>query len=476
MSDIIRLEKTYKEPLTLSFQFKEKYVGDIKNISIVSYSETGLELVDTKIDENNFKIYGEVSENADYFVIDVDEFLKGLGIDVFSNVIEKRENFETKMYSDRNTSVVYNKFENKNYFDEFAKNDYDFLYDNYGNVIDKKEKVSSNEILKTTTPAYIYVNLYDVSTSTGNSITFRSLNKSNSATGKADIVFVVDTTGSMGSAISNTKNNINDFSQRLVEEYNIDANFSLIEFKDITSDGNESTIQHKSNTSNWFTNIDYFKNEVNTLSPYGGGDSPETAIDALAMAYELNYRNDATKFIILVTDAPYKIDNSYGIKDMQEVSELFSKNNIIVSAISYDENWYKQIIDQTIGLFGAINGNFSEILLKLANRIGKLTNDGEWVFLDDYSGVKLSDTIDKININDTDNDGLSDAEELEKSIEKSMISFIELLLNRKNIIKENYAGKKTINVWEYISNPTLIDTDYDGIPDGEKDYDEISTV
>ena len=29
---------------------------------------------------------------------------------------------------------------------------------------------------------------------------------------------------------------------------------------------------------------------------------------------------------------------------------------------------------------------------------------------------------------------------------------------------------------KYISNPTLIDTDYDGIPDGEKDYDEISTV
>lgn len=476
LSDIIHLEKTYKEQLTLSFQFKEKYVGDIKNISIVSYSKTGLKLVDTKIDENNLKIYGEISENADYFVIDVDEFLKGLGIDVFANVIEEVEFVEAKMYSDNNAFVSYDKFENKNYSDDYSKNDYDFLYDNYGNVIDKKEKVSLNEILKTTTPAYLYTNLLGVSTSTSNSITFKSIDKASGATGKADIVFVVDTTGSMGGAISNTKNNINDFSKRLVDEYNIDANFSLIEFKDITYDGDKSTKQHKNNTSNWFTNINYFKNKVNALYPSGGGDTPETVIDALAMAYGLNYRNDATKFVILVTDAPYKTDNSYGIKDMQEMSELFSKNNIIVSAISYDENWYKQIIDQTAGLFGYIYGDFSEILLKLANRIGKLTNDGEWVFLDDYSAVKLSDTIDKIGINDTDNDGLSDAEELGTSIEKSMMSFIELLLNRNNIPKENYIGKKTINVWEYISNPTLIDTDYDGIPDGEKDYDEISTV
>ena len=36
---------------------------------------------------------------------------------------------------------------------------------------------------------------------------------------------------------------------------------------------------------------------------------------------------------------------------------------------------------------------------------------------------------------------------------------------------KKYTGKTTINVWDYESDPTLIDTDYDGIPDGQIDYD-----
>jgi len=503
LSDTVKIRTSYDIPLNLTFSYKNQYNGDSKNLTIVSFIDNELELVNTVVDEGAKTISGQIQGNGEYFVIDVDEFLKSFGIDVLSNISTVDSTTNTMI------DIGIDKISNIKNTANLANNDEStFVYDNHGNVIKELKKSNNLKNSKVTTSTSLFLKSA-INVTTADILSLNTKNRSGVATGKADIVFVVDTTGSMSGAIENVKNNINIFSQKLIDEYNIDANFSLIEFRDIQADGVESTILHKNNTSPWFTNVGIFKNEVGSLKVDGGGDEKETPIDGLEIARRLNYRTDASKFIVLVTDTAYKVDNSYGIKDMDEMTKLFADNNISVSVISTDQEFgaedppgpedphpgpgpmskeitlmtlsnevnppkhYKNLIEKTDGLFGDIYGDFSEILLKLADKIGKKTNSGDWVILDDYSTVKLSKKLSEIDHNDTDRDGLTDAQELGESVEKNMDEYINLLLKKHSVPKELYKGKRSITVWNYNSNPTELDTDFDGLPDGNIRYSEL---
>jgi hypothetical protein len=67
--------------------------------------------------------------------------------------------------------------------------------------------------------------------------------------GQVDIVFVVDTTGSMGTSISNVKNNITTFVDALVDA-DIKPYFALVEYRDITCDVKNSTNVKMNQTNN----------------------------------------------------------------------------------------------------------------------------------------------------------------------------------------------------------------------------------
>lgn len=456
LSDVIDVQTTYELPLTLSFTYNFEYTGNARNLTIVSFGEEGLEIVETSIDETSKVISGSIAGGGTYFVIDLDEFLKGLGIDVFANI--KSDPLEL-------SELSFMGLDEEAADKKIREVEYDYLYDNDGNIIDQIEKPSEE------------INYTSIQTSAFTAYDREALSSRTVATGKADVVFVIDTTGSMSSSISDVKNNINIFAEKLVNDYNIDANFSLIEYRDITVDGMDSTMLHKNVSSSWFTNVNSFKSEVNTLIVGGGGDLSETPIDGLKMAQRLDWRRDAAKIIVLVTDADYKIDNNYDVSSMEEMASSFANDGIMVSAITYNVSIYSLLTNITGGLYGYIYGNFSDILLSLAEKVGEVTNTGgEWAFLNDFQAVKLSDTIANASINDTDNDGVSDAQELGTSVEKDMLSYIKALVNRYSIPIESYYGKTKITVWNYKSNPVLLDTDYDGISDGNKDFDGQTVV
>ncbi|NLM60301.1 MAG: VWA domain-containing protein, partial [Clostridium sp.] len=67
---------------------------------------------------------------------------------------------------------------------------------------------------------------------------------------KVDLAFVIDTTGSMGPYINNVKNNISDFAT-YIENQGIDLRIGIIEYRDITVDGVNSTRVHKLKGSTW---------------------------------------------------------------------------------------------------------------------------------------------------------------------------------------------------------------------------------
>ena len=170
---------------------------------------------------------------------------------------------------------------------------------------------------------------------------------------QADIVFVIDVTGSMGDAIDNVATNVNKFADDLVNKYKINANFSVIEFQDITCDGLDSTIQHKNGSSSWWNarSVNSFKNEINNLYLGYGGDWAETPIDGLAMARNLVSSSSTQKFFVLVTDAPYKENNQYGVKNMEEMINLLVGDDINVSVITDDWSDYVELEYDVVGYY-----------------------------------------------------------------------------------------------------------------------------
>lgn len=293
--------------------------------------------------------------------------------------------------------------------------------------------------------------------------------KSSGISGQADIVFVIDTTGSMSSAINNVVANIDSFVETLSTEYSVKVNFALVNYKDITS--NEKTFVVKNGSSNWFSDIAAYRAEINKLYAEGGGDGPETAIDGLATAEALDFRQNANKFVILVTDADYKTDNNFGVSSMDEMTGMLKNAGIVTSVISElgYESIYRNLYTETGGVFGNIRGNFKAILLELAGKIGEIVNDGSWVLLSDYQFIKLDKPLDNSGYS-SDNDSLSDIQELGEQTVSNVKPYIDWVMKAYNIPEGMYDDPTTVKVYKYKSNPILTDTDFDGKDD---DHDAL---
>ncbi|WP_010681316.1 S-layer homology domain-containing protein [Acetivibrio cellulolyticus] len=253
--------------------------------------------------------------------------------------------------------------------------------------------------------------------------------------GKADIIFAIDSTGSMGDKIENVITNVNEFAEELSK--NVEIRFGLIDYKDIYEVG-ETTIN-----CGWFTDVNELKKRVDEILVYGGGDVPESAVDALEEARTMGFRPNAKKFIVLLTDADYKDGTHFtDVTTMAQEIDLLKNDGIITSVVSdigY-EYVYNSLYTETNGLFADINSDFAEVLRELSSKIKDVTLDGSWIRLFDMSVVKLNKVPDKADLEtDTDSDGLPDSVELD----------CELALS---------ISDHEINTWSYFTNPVIKDT------------------
>lgn len=124
----------------------------------------------------------------------------------------------------------------------------------------------------------------------------------------SDIVFIVDSTESMGEEINATRDIVEQFANRLQSE-SVNARLSLVEFKDYPQApcGTPADFQsrvHQFSGDDFTQNVLQFKNELSLLNVHGGGDLPESHLTALADVAGLDFRENAQKVAILLSDAP----------------------------------------------------------------------------------------------------------------------------------------------------------------------------
>lgn len=180
----------------------------------------------------------------------------------------------------------------------------------------------------------------------------------------SDIIFVLDVTGSMGNEIANVRDNIIEFTDSLTAR-GIDYRLGMVTFLDEIE-----------NIYDFTRDAQEFKINVAAQYAHGGGDGPENSLDALEVASNFDFREDANRTIIWITDADYHIADAVTQQTPENVIKSLLANGIQVNCIGntfFQVDFYDQIVLNTGGLFFDIYGNFRDILLEIS-RLGQATN------------------------------------------------------------------------------------------------------
>lgn len=167
-----------------------------------------------------------------------------------------------------------------------------------------------------------------------------------------DILFLLDTTGSMGDEIAQLQNNILAISEHLNQlQNNVDVHYGLVLYRDRGSD-------YITQTFNFTSNVTDFQAQLNTVRAGGGGDNPESLNEGLHAAVQgVSWRgDDAIKLIFLVADAPPHLDYANDYNYTQEMAAAawhgIKVYPIASSGLSSDGEFiFRQIAQYTLGHF-----------------------------------------------------------------------------------------------------------------------------
>lgn len=213
----------------------------------------------------------------------------------------------------------------------------------------------------------------------------------------AELVFVIDSTGSMGDAINNVKTGITSFVNSL-ETQGVKLRIGIVEYRDIEEDGLDSTIIHELNHSPWMNSTSEMVGVLGGIAADGGGDIPESVIDGLGYLVDgetIPWSSDSYKFAVVLTDAGYKVANRHGFNSLQEVADALLAAGITTSVVTEESEFstYDALPDTTGGIKADISSDFSTVLADLANQILGLTGKAKKAIyvLPGYLGSELYD-------------------------------------------------------------------------------------
>lgn len=211
----------------------------------------------------------------------------------------------------------------------------------------------------------------------------------------AELVFVIDSTGSMGDAINNVKTGITSFVNSL-ETQGVKLRIGIVEYRDIEEDGLDSTIIHELNHSPWMNSTSEMVGVLGGIAADGGGDIPESVIDGLGYLVDgetIPWSSDSYKFAVVLTDAGYKVANRHGFNSLQEVADALLHAGINTSVVTEESEFstYEELYTTTGGTRANIYSDFSTVLADLANQILGLTGKAKKAIyvLPGYLGSQL---------------------------------------------------------------------------------------
>jgi Ca-activated chloride channel family protein len=198
---------------------------------------------------------------------------------------------------------------------------------------------------------------------------------------KVDVLFVLDATGSMQPQIDGVRRGIADFAKQLSER-GLDERVGLVAFRDEKVGEKPQVLKFNGDC---FTN-EYaeFQRAVSDVSAAGGGDDPESSYDALRLAARQPFRKQATRVLLLITDAPPHLPDRV-TQSIEEVRlELknsgISQLHIVVNARDLQDYAPLQQMSRgevfELGRVGTGAGGFDALLPVIGESIAEATVRG----------------------------------------------------------------------------------------------------
>jgi Ca-activated chloride channel family protein len=193
-----------------------------------------------------------------------------------------------------------------------------------------------------------------------------------------DVLFVLDVTGSMQPEIDGICAGIADFAAELSKR-DLDARIGLIAYRDRFIKEESRVLQFQEGP---FTKDHIrFGQEVGRLRASGGGDPPESTLDALMLAARQPFNDKASKVVLLITDAPPHIPDIDTQTMEQAIAALRQKGieqlHLVIADVNRPvyEPLHRAVPGEVFSLSQTARGgdHFSRVLPTVGARIAEVT-------------------------------------------------------------------------------------------------------
>ena len=173
-----------------------------------------------------------------------------------------------------------------------------------------------------------------------------------------DIVFLIDRTRSMEPFIKALIRKCTDFAD-VVKREGHDVQLGFVSFGD-------SEINEPIDVFDLSQNVMDFKTRVGKLKLTGGGDEPESSVEALQRALKLRFRDKARPCFVHVTDA-----SCHHQEKLPSVADRLKAESIITYVVSMEEhaNVYARLCSNGGSFLSMKNADFDRILDNLAHSL-----------------------------------------------------------------------------------------------------------
>ncbi|EDR25974.1 hypothetical protein, conserved, partial [Entamoeba dispar SAW760] len=194
-----------------------------------------------------------------------------------------------------------------------------------------------------------------------------------------DLVFLCDTTGSMGSYLRAAQESIEKIISTIIQSEKCDVRFALVEYRDHPPQDNSFAFR----LTDFTDSMKAIKEAVNRMNAKGGGDEPESVCCGMHCASNLKYRESAAKVIVWIGDAPphgfiregdgFPKGCPCGYDLLKEVRECMKKDIVIycVGAEPLGSRYLRTLMRAVAQLTG---GQYAA--LASANVLGELITNG----------------------------------------------------------------------------------------------------
>jgi len=185
---------------------------------------------------------------------------------------------------------------------------------------------------------------------------------------KCDLVFTIDTTGSMDDKIERLLQNCQQLVDKLAKQQ-VDPRIAIVAFGDLTVHGDKIVV------TQFMNNLDTVKRSLVHIPHFsGGGNNGESSLEAMDKTLGLGtFRPDAIKVCILLTDEP-AITRTF---TPDAIIKRLKQAGMLTFVISEPQAYFKQMASETGGKWFQISShvNFLSILDQLFKQVTQTVVD-----------------------------------------------------------------------------------------------------